>query len=171
MGKAVTDLKQKLEAAWKLYRSGNYRDPVFGELEVANYEPAKALFRAMLDHKKERFRTRALNHLQLMRDLSSDDELLEKVRDVVVNDPEELTRSAAALLLAAHSRWPDEGLKRALEKETDPQTKEGIFLSILQLMTSWDFADAKRSDVTGGDIALSMESATKLAERYRKSAD
>jgi hypothetical protein len=164
----VSDLKERLDAAWKLYRAGKYRDPVFAELEKANYAPAKALFRAMLGDKNARIRTRGLTHLQLMKNVSSDREILDKVREIVVNDPNDLTRQWAALLLAGHSRWPDEALKRALAKETDPSTKEAIFLAVLELMTSWDFADSMRSDVQSESIELTLKSAEKLAKSYKK---
>jgi len=166
----MDDLKTKLEKAQQLYRAGRFQDPVFIQLARANHEPLKALLGQMLDDERDQARYMAADYLHEM-ELQPDDEILDKVRALVVNDSDALTRASAALVLGSHSRWPDAALEQALSKEKEPQAKQAIFLAILELMTSWDFADGQRSAVDQGTVELSMESATKLAESYRKGGD
>ena len=49
----------------------------------------------------------------------------------VVDDPDDLCRGAAAVILGANSKWPDSALERAIGAEADAATRQTMFLAIL----------------------------------------
>jgi hypothetical protein len=163
----LTDLDQKLASARDLYRAGNYKDRVFADLAVANYQPAKALFEEMLDDANEEVRYMTLSRLVRMEGLDADEKILKRAREIVVDDPDDLCRGAAAVILGANSKWPDSALERAIGAEADAATRQTMFLAILRLLVSWDFADQMVNDVEAGKVDLTLESALALAAKEK----
>jgi hypothetical protein len=159
----MADLEKKLATARALQRSGNYDDPVFGELANANCQPALLLFEEMLDDSRDEARYMTLGLLAQMEGLEANERILKKVRQILLDDPDDLSRGEAARILGSNSKWPDSALERAIAVEEHPPAQQAIFLAILRLLTSWDFADKMRSDVRKGKVELSLESALALA--------
>jgi hypothetical protein len=101
-------------------------------LAEAQYVAAKPFFIACLNDKRADWRYDCLNALGFHYDLSSDESVKAKLRDLLLHDEDDLIRSAAARILGLNSTWLDEALFTALESENDRSAKIAVFAALLK---------------------------------------
>jgi len=162
------ELDSALARARELYQSGVYQDAVFTELGRSSHPAAMPLFREMLSDSHAQARYTGLRSLSKTKYLSSNPELIQKIRDVLLGDSDASIRTQAAIVLGGHSKWPEPALERAVDHDTDTHTRQEALLSVLELMVSFDFADQHRGDITSGTLETSMATAHKLVAEHKQ---
>ncbi len=116
------DRERRNEALWKAHA-----------LAEAKYLPASAFFRSCLTDPEAEWRLSGLQALGFHYDTSADEELLERIRYMLLTDPDMHVRIAAASILGTRSRWPDWALQSALESEPVRTVRAVVFESLLKL--------------------------------------
>jgi hypothetical protein len=101
-------------------------------LAEAQYEAAKRFFIDCLDDERLDWRYDCLNAVGFHYDLSSDESVKDKLRDLLLHDEDDLIRSASARILEINSTWLDEALFTALETESDRSVKIAVFAALLK---------------------------------------
>lgn len=100
-------------------------------LAEEQHEAAKAFFIECLSDKRVEWRYSCLRAVGFHYDLSSDEPTKDKLRHLLLHDPDDLVRSAAASILERSSTWPETALFRSLQTEKDHDVKKVVFLALL----------------------------------------
>ena len=100
----------------------------------AHYLPAIEFFVAGLNDTDWAWREDCLSFLGFHYSLKNRIEIVEKFREMVVSDPSDDVRIAAASVLGVRSNLPDQALFHALESDSNHIVREAAFESVLKLM-------------------------------------
>lgn len=103
-------------------------------LAEARYQPAMEFFLAGLDDNNWRLRETSLSLLGFHYEFSHDGEIIGKIREMLLNDPEANVRITAASILGLRSKWPEDTLIKSFSVDDNIFVKEASFLSILELI-------------------------------------
>lgn len=105
------------------------------QLAEAQYRPALERFSSYLDDPDWAWRQEALQAIGFHYQLASDDPLIEKIRQMLLTDPDPFgfVRLSAANILGLRSQWPDHALLSALENDSDRDVRVAAFAALLQL--------------------------------------
>ena len=102
-------------------------------LAEAQYEPARDFFLAGLTDSRAAWRELCLQCLGFHYLFPPDGEIAETIRQVLLNDPNDMVRMAAAAVLGVRSKWPDPVLQHALQVDRDKVVRQAAFISLLDL--------------------------------------
>jgi HEAT repeat protein len=130
-------MQQMLEEILKLYSDPTVNDPPYMEkmhpLAEAQYLPAKSFFAECLYTPNKWWRYDCLMALGFHYDLSDDEAIKEKLRDLLLHDEDELIRSAAASPLGSYSVWPEPVLFTALQTDPERDVRVSAFAALYHL--------------------------------------
>ena len=126
---------------------------------------AKELFITLLEHPDWSWRLEALQDLGFHYPLQPESEAVKKVRQLVLNDPNDFVRMTAASVLGIRSVWPEPFLLTVLDVESDKEVLEAAFEASLKLT---DFPHLEISKVMrkvkAGEIHPTVEQLQTLLE-------
>jgi hypothetical protein len=103
------------------------------DLAEAGYEPARDFFLAGLTDSRADWRELCLQCLGFHYLFPPDGEIAETIRQVLLNDPNDMVRIAAASILGIRSKWPDPALQHALQSDRNKVVRQAAFISLLEL--------------------------------------
>lgn len=106
---------------------------VMHSLAESQYLPVIPLFAKCLEHRDWVWRVQCLECLGFHYEIQSDEKLMEKVRQLLLNDPNSDVRMTAASILGIRSTWLDKTLVQALNTDEDYFVKEAAFDALLKL--------------------------------------
>jgi ribulose bisphosphate carboxylase small subunit len=113
----------------KIYGTGLWNS--WHDLADAHYQPAKEFFIEKLDSPRFDWRRESVRLLGFHYELEN--YVIEKIRDLLVHDPESGVRLACAGVLGRQSRLPDQTLVDALALDDDRHVREAAFFALLDL--------------------------------------
>ena len=102
-------------------------------LAEAHYEPARDFFLSGLTDSRATWRELCLQCLGFHYIFPPDGEIAETIRQVLLNDPDDMVRIAAASVLGVRSKWPDPALKYALQVDRNKDVRQAAFAALLNL--------------------------------------
>lgn len=102
-------------------------------LAEAQYLPAVAFFLACLDDSRADWREDCLTCLGFHYQLPPSSQILEKIRQVLLTDPNSFVRLAAASILGSRSTPSDPALIAALHSDPDEDVRFVVFEALLTL--------------------------------------
>jgi hypothetical protein len=105
------------------------------DLAEAQYPPAFSFFTSCLDDPDWWWRVAALRCLGFHYDFPSEGPLVDRIRQMLLTDSggDGEIRAAAAIVLGIRSRWPDEALETALQRDPDELVRAAAFGALLNL--------------------------------------
>ena len=104
------------------------------DLAEAQYQPARAFFESCLGDLDRDWRLEAVRDIGFHYDLREDEDVLEKLRRMLVGDPDPGVRLAVAAVLGSQSSWPDWALESALHDDPDKHVRRVAFEELLRLV-------------------------------------
>jgi HEAT repeat protein len=93
-------------------------------LAEAGYEPARDFFLAGLTDSRAAWRELCLQCLGFHYIFPPDGEIAETIRQLLLNDPNDMVRIAAASVLGVRAKWPDPALKHALQVDRNKDVRQ-----------------------------------------------
>ena len=102
-------------------------------LAEARYEPALAYFLTFLMDEDWDWRLEGVQLVGFHYDFAPNSHIAAQLRHLLLTDPSDFVRSAAAFALGGRSAWPDLTLFHALQTEPDIGIAHDIFAAILQV--------------------------------------
>lgn len=103
-------------------------------LAEAHNEKAKTFFAEVMQSANDgTWRLETLRDIGFHYDLSDDPAIVTKIREMLLSDPDEDVRMAAASILGIQSSWPDEALYRAMLNDVEEFVRFSAFESLLTL--------------------------------------
>jgi hypothetical protein len=121
------------------------------ELADAQYLPAMDFFIHELEDPRWDWRRESVGLLGFHYKL--DQNVIDKIRKLLLNDPDSVVRSRCAAVLGNQLTSPDAVLLIALEKDSDHLVKESAFLAILDLgRVSYKIRQKVRKKIRSGEI-------------------
>jgi hypothetical protein len=122
----------------------------------ANYEPARKFFIELLRDPRPHWRAESISFLGFHYDL--DEEILNKIRSLLISDTDTAVRIAAASVLGEKSIFPDKALLYALSHDANLLVRETAFSSILDLAgIPYKIRVQKMEQVEAGDLNPDIE--------------
>ena len=103
------------------------------DLAEAQYQPAIEFFASCFDHEYSEWRLASVRDVGFHYPLTPDSPVTEKIRQLLLNDPDDGVRHAAAFVLSSRSRWPDSALSTALYCDPDDYVRNAAFQALLEL--------------------------------------
>ena len=122
---------RSLQENAKIYGTGLWES--WHELADAQYEPAKEFFIERLDDARSAWRTESISLLGFHYKL--DDQVLEKIRALLLHDTDSGVRIVAASVLGSQGRYPEKALLHALDHDSNNLVREFAFSALLELAT------------------------------------
>jgi hypothetical protein len=113
----------------KVYGTGLWE--VCHSLADAGYPPAKDFFVERLENSRWDWRRASVSLLGFHYKLEAD--ILNKVRYLLIHDPDSGVRIAAASVLGVQSKLPEKSLTEALEHDSNEFVKKAAFSALLEL--------------------------------------
>lgn len=129
-------LQQALEEIKTSYISGVPRKELsrrMHQLAEAEYPPALELFQSLLKDADWDWRLEGLQLIGFHYDITSNEKLIKKIRQLLLNDPEDNIRITAASILGIRSQWPDNTLVMALQSDPNQFVRYSAFEALLKL--------------------------------------
>lgn len=102
-------------------------------LAEAQYDPAIEFFLSCLDDLRWRWRYEGVSCLGFHYAFPPEGDITEKLRQMLLNDPEPIVRIAVASVLGKRSEWPDPALRTALRSDPDKIVRRAVFAALLTL--------------------------------------
>ena len=134
-------------------------------LAEAKYPLAKELFISGLDDASWDWREYCLSCLGYHYDLHLESDVLDKIRRLLLTDPEGQVRLSAAGVLGVQSTWPDGALINALRFDEDKFVRRSAFDSILKLASAPNNRIRKLNQrIESGDIQPTWNEAKQILE-------
>jgi hypothetical protein len=131
-------MRQMLDEILEMYADPTMSSPPYMEkmhpLAEAQYRPAKRFFSECLDDPRKWWRYDCLNALGFHYDFSADEDIKQKLRELLLKDEDDLIRNAAALALGRYTVWPEQTLLIALQTDPDHDVKISAFYSLYRLV-------------------------------------
>ena len=125
-------------------------------LADAQYPPAKSFFVEGLSDNRWWWRQHCISFLAFHYPL--EDDIVDKIRDLLLNDPDDNVRMTAASGLGARSYLPDKGLLTAIQADPDDLVREASFTSILHLAdVPYHIIFKERKRVESGEIETGID--------------
>jgi len=118
-----------LQAENKVYGTGLWK--LLHKLAEAKYQPAKEFFIQGLDDPRWDWRRESISLLGFHYQLEPP--VVEKIRRLVIHDPDSGARIAAASVLGSQGEFPEDTLVKALILDPDKLVKKMAFSSLLEL--------------------------------------
>lgn len=118
-----------LQSDSQIYGSGLWEK--WHKFADANYEPARIFFIELLQDTRPHWRAESISFLGFHYDLS--EEVLNKIRSMLISDSDSSVRIAAASVLGEKSIFPDKALLYAISHDTNALVRETAFSSTLDL--------------------------------------
>jgi|SRR5579859_1501876 len=103
----------------------------FHRLAEAEYIPARDYFVKGLNDPDWDWRSQCVSFLGYHYSFSPDDEIINKIREMVLNDPEDMVRLAAAHVLGSRSKWPEPALITALSDDPEECVRQSAFIALI----------------------------------------
>lgn len=129
-------------------------------LAEAQDEKAKAFFvEVMQTAEDSEWRLEMLRDIGFHYDLSDDPAIVRQIREMLLSDPDEDVRNAAAIILGGQSSWPDRALYWAMLNDAHNGVRLSAFESLLTLsgMNYKEYTDAY-VQAKAGKISITPES-------------
>lgn len=130
-------MRKLLEEIMELYSDPDVTNPPYMDkmhpLAEAQYMPAKHFFAECLDDPRKWWRHDCLTALGFHYDFSADEDVKQKLRDLLLYDEDDLIRNAAALALGRYTIWPERPLLIALQIDPDHDVRISAFCSLYRL--------------------------------------
>lgn len=129
-------------------------------LAEAQDEKAKVFFAEVMQNARDDdWRLEMLRDVGFHYDLSDDPAIVRQIREMLLSDPDDDVRSAAAMILGIRSSWPDQALYRAMLNDVDKTNRVRAFESLLRLsgMSYKEYTRAYAQAKTG-EIPITPES-------------
>jgi hypothetical protein len=121
------------------------------ELADAQYLPAMDFFIHELEDPRWDWRRVSVSLLGFHYKL--DQNVIDKIRRLLLNDPDSVVRSGCAAVLGNQLTSPDRVLLVALEKDPDHQVRESAFLAILDLgKVPYKIRQKERKKIQSGEV-------------------
>ena len=120
---------KSLQENAKIYGSGLWES--WHELADAQYEPAKEFFIERLKDSRWDWRRESVSLLGFHYKL--EDQVLEKIRTVLIHDTDSGVRIAAASVLGSQGKYPERTVIYALENDSSDLVRESAFGALLHL--------------------------------------
>jgi hypothetical protein len=102
-------------------------------LAEAKYEPAKEFFIERLDDPRWDWRRACISFLGFHFKL--EDQVVEKIRKLLIQDPDSGVRIAAASVLGNQGQFPEKSLIYAIEHDTNEFVIDSAFFALIELAT------------------------------------
>jgi hypothetical protein len=132
-------------------------------LAEAQDETAKIFFVTLLQADNASWRLESLRNLGFHYDLGGEPSLIERIRDLLLKDPDVDVRMAAASILGIQSAWPDRTLYEAMTTDINHFVNEAAFESLLRLSgMSYRECQIVMKQVETGALRVSAESLDSL---------
>lgn len=166
------DLARVLEELKRI--AGKPESKVFGSglywklhaLAKIHYLPARDFFIENLDSLKWDWRKASVTLLGFHYQL--DRKTLDKIRSLLLIDPESGVRIAAAYTLGNQSQLPDKSLYQALIHDKNPLVRESTYFALLKLSgLSRDKRSREEKDVHTGKVSPNVENLKKVLEKEK----
>lgn len=132
-------------------------------LAEAQYLPAKTLFIEGLYDQRWWWREDSISLLAFH--YSLEEHIVDRIRELLLNDPDDNVRMTAASALGSRSTLPDRALLTALQTDPDDLVREVAFGSILELVgvpMRIIFKEQKRVEL--GEIAPSLDEVRRVVK-------
>lgn len=134
----LSDSGEILQEAHFALMSGKsvYEDELHRRLHFlaeAGDEAAKAFFVTALHNEAADWRLEAVRNLGFHYDLKPEVRIVAEIRHLLVSDPDDDVRLAAAAVLGIRSLWPDQDLYRAMTDDHNDIVRRVAFESLLML--------------------------------------
>jgi hypothetical protein len=122
-------------------------------LAEAHYEPARDFFLSGLTDSRAAWRELCLQCLGFHYIFPPDGEIAETIRQLLLNDPNDMVRIAAASVLGVRSKWPDPALKHALQVDRNKVVRQAAFAALLNLAkVPYTIVGKEEARVAAGEI-------------------
>ena len=129
-------------------------------LAEAHDEKAKAFFVEVMQIAEDsEWRLEMLRDIGFHYDLSHDPAIVRQIREMLLSDPDEDVRNAAAIILGSQSSWPDRALYRAMLNDAHNGVRLSAFEALLTLsgMSYKEYTHAY-AQAKAGKISITPES-------------
>ena len=134
----------------RVYGTGFWK--ICHHLAKEKYEPAKNFFISGLDDSRWDWRRVSVELLGFHYKIET--QVVDKIRSMLITDPDSGVRIAAAYTLGKHSRLPESALIHALKADSNNLVKEAAFSSLLELAgVSFQTKSKELRRINAGEIA------------------
>lgn len=110
------------------------------------YQPAIPFFLEGLDDPRWDWRVDSLSALGFHYTFPANSPVIERIRQLLRNDPDDGVRSSAAWVLSAQKHWPEPTLLDALQKDPSQLVRESCFGAILRLLGVPPYIQLEKSE-------------------------
>ncbi len=132
-------------------------------LAKASYPPAMDFFISCLDDPRWDWRLDALTALGFHYQFPPDSELAEKIRQMLLTDPNVSIRVSAAIVLGGRSKGPDVALIHALQSDPDEDVRRSAFDALLELGgVSFPLRRELMERVKKGEVRATLDEAKRI---------